>query len=57
MSKLKVKLSSYCNAKGCEGKPGDIVEMSEAQAHDIVAGRGGILVDDVKKAAPKTPAK
>lgn len=55
MSKVKVKLSSYCNVKGCEGKPGDIVDMTEEQAADIVNGKGGKVcaVAEDKKPAPK----
>lgn len=47
MSKIKVKLSSYCNVKGCEGAPGDVVDMDEAQASDIIEGRGGVLCGTV----------
>lgn len=57
MSKVKVKLSSYCNVKDCCGEPGDVVEMSESQASDIIEGRGGTLVGVVEDKKPASTAK
>lgn len=43
----KVKLTSTCNVKGCEGRPGDVVKFqSDKQADAIIAGHGGVEVKD-----------
>ena len=51
---MKVKLTSHCNKKGCEGSPGDIVDVTDAKlAKQIIEGGGGVEHKPAKKDDPK----
>lgn len=58
---MKIRLTSICNVKGCEGAPGDVVDVKDEElAKRIIDGRGGVDIakekakdDTAKKAAEK----
>ena len=51
---MKIKLTSRCNKKGCEGEPGDVVDVKDAKlAKQIIEGRGGFEYKPEKKTDPK----
>lgn len=50
----KVKLNHTCNAKGCQGHAGDVIDVSEKDAGWLLARGGGTRV---KEAAPEPVSK
>ena len=52
MANKSVRLTSQFNDGDREWVPGEIVEVNEKQADQIIAGRGGVEV----KPSPKKPA-
>lgn len=51
--KIKVRLTSTCHVKGCEGTRGAIVEMPEKLAERLIERRGAIGVLAEAKAKTK----
>lgn len=50
----KVLLKSFCNVKGSEGQPGDVVTFKDDKVADrIIAGRGGVEAVAEKKGEAK----
>ncbi len=46
---VKIKLTSYCHAKGAEGQPGDVVTVTDEKlAKKLLDGRAGKKIADVK---------
>lgn len=59
MAKKKIRLTSQLNLKGGKShNPGEVVEVDETQAKNIINGRGGVEVkedtkDDKTQEKPK----
>jgi hypothetical protein len=56
--KTKVRLTHNCGKPGCEGMPGDVIEVTPANRDWLLKHKGAVVVDEGLEpdAEAKTPA-